>query len=219
MGFSVGALAGASGAAVGALVGASVGAAVGALVGASVGAAVGALVGASVGAAVGALVGVSVGALVGASVGLVAFVADCVVLGSVLGSVLESSLKSQPHRLASRRTIKNKDKNLRIVIFPSIKKCAAEAAHEKCSLILLRHSSFPTKGNGDLAYIFTQKVCLLFENIKLCRKVIIPRYFLRVKPFVCCILETIVLYWKKTGRGSDESAQIAECNNRTLFGC
>ena len=40
------------------------------------------------------------------------------------------------------------------------KKCAAEAAHEKCSLILLRHSSLLQIGNEDKAYIFTQKVCL-----------------------------------------------------------
>ena len=40
------------------------------------------------------------------------------------------------------------------------KKCAAEAAHEKCSFILLRHSSLLQTGNDDKAYIFTQKVCL-----------------------------------------------------------
>ena len=41
------------------------------------------------------------------------------------------------------------------------KKCAAEAAHEKCSFVLLRHSSLPPIGNDNKAYIFTQKVCLL----------------------------------------------------------
>jgi len=113
---------------------------VGAAVGFSVGAAVGFSVGATVGADVGSAVGAEVGAAAGASVGaVVALVAE----GFVLGCVVSMLSKSHAHRLASISATRINDRTLRIIIFLSSKKCAAEAAHEKCSLILLRHSSFP----------------------------------------------------------------------------
>ena len=170
---------------VGALVGASVGATVGAMVGVTVGFSVGALVGASVGVSVGA----SVGALVGASVGTVV---DSVITVVVCGDVMLSV--SQAHKLASKRIVSVNVKIFRIVNLLICKKCAAEAAHEKCSFILLRHSSSLAKGNDDKAYIFTKKVCLSRGNVKLCRKNILSCETGQSKPFVPCNLETIVLY-------------------------
>ena len=59
------------------------------------------------------------------------------------------------------------------------KKCAAEAAHEKRSLVLLRHSSLPA-GYDDQAYIFTKSMPA-GGNIKLCRKSILPHRFGKIK--------------------------------------
>jgi len=81
---------------------------------------------------------------------------------AVLGCISRMVSKSQAHRPMSKMNTSANDKNLRINIPPN-KKCAAEAAHEKCSFILLRHSSFLIDRQCDKAYIFTQKVCLSSE--------------------------------------------------------